>query len=82
MDQAIQIVTSQQPGKVLECSLVGEHWEGPGKLARDAKVFYHVVTLSGEEPNLVVNHVWVNAIDGTILKTESEMPRRRNPEPR
>jgi uncharacterized membrane protein YkoI len=81
MDQAIQIANSQQPGKVLECSLVGEHWEEPGKLAKDGKVLYHVVILSGEEPNLVTTHVLVNAIDGTILKTDTEMPRRRSPEP-
>jgi beta-lactamase regulating signal transducer with metallopeptidase domain len=82
MDQAIQIATSQQPGKVLECSLQGEHWEEPGKLAKDGKVFYHVVILSGEEPNLATTHVLVNAIDGTIMKAESEFPRRRSPEPR
>src|SRR6267142_5459821 len=41
MDQAIQIATSQQPGKVLACSLVGEHWESLGKLAKDGKVLYH-----------------------------------------
>jgi TonB family protein len=28
MDHAIQIATSKAPGKVTECSLVGEHWEG------------------------------------------------------
>jgi len=81
MDQAIQIATSQQPGKVLESSLVGEHWEEPGKLARDGKVMYHVVILTGEEPDFVVVHTLVNAIDGTILKMEKEVPRRRNPEP-
>ena len=81
MDQAIQIATSQQPGKVLESSLVGEHWEEPGKLAKDGKVLYHVVILAGEEPDLVVIHTLVNAIDGTILKSEKEVPRRRSPEP-
>jgi beta-lactamase regulating signal transducer with metallopeptidase domain/uncharacterized membrane protein YkoI len=82
MEQAIQMATSQQPGKVLECSLVGEHWEEPARLATDAKVLYHVVILSGDEPNLITTHVLVNALDGTILKTENEQPRRRSPEPR
>jgi beta-lactamase regulating signal transducer with metallopeptidase domain len=81
MEQAIQIATSQQPGKVLESSLVGEHWEAPGKLAADGKVLYHIVIIAGEEPNLTVTHTLVNAIDGTILKEETEKPRRRNPEP-
>jgi uncharacterized membrane protein YkoI len=81
MEQAIQIATSQQPGKVLESSLVGEHWEAPGKLAADGKVLYHIVIIAGEEPNLTVTHALVNAIDGTILKEETEKPRRRNPEP-
>src|SRR6185503_14424644 len=43
MDQAIQIATSQQPGKVLECSLEASHWKEPGKLADDGYVFYHVM---------------------------------------
>jgi len=70
MDQAIQIATSQQPGKVLECSLNGEHWEAPGKLAKDGTVFYHVVILSGDDSNPTTTHVLVNAVDGTILKTK------------
>ena len=83
MEQAIQIATSQQPGKVLECSLNGEHWEEPGKLAKDGQVFYHVVILSGDETNPEATHVLVNAIDGTILKSGKELPRKmRNPEPR
>ena len=83
MEQAIQIATSQQPGKVLECSLNGEHWEEPGKLAKDGQVFYHVVILSGDEANPESTHVLVNAIDGTIFKTEKELPRkmRRSEQP-
>jgi uncharacterized membrane protein YkoI len=73
MDQAIQIATSQSPGKVLECSLNGEHWEEPGKLAKDGVIFYHVVILSPDENEPVTTHVLVNAIDGTIIKTEKEM---------
>ena len=71
MDQAIQIATSQQPGKVLECSLNGEHWEAPGKLAKDGTVFYHVVILSGDDSNPTTTHVLVNAVDGTILKLKA-----------
>lgn len=78
MDQAIQIATSKTPGKVLECSLVGEHWESPGELAKPAMVLYHVVILSGDEANPVTMHVLVNAVDGTVVKTETE--KRRRPE--
>ena len=72
MDQAIQIATSQQPGKVLACSLVGEHWEAPGKLAKDGRVFYHTVIISGDETNPVTTHVLINAVDGSVIKTEKE----------
>jgi len=72
MDQAIQIATSKTPGKVLECSLVGEHWEGPGELAKPGLVLYHVIILTGDEPNQVTNHVLVNAVDGTIFRTEKQ----------
>ena len=72
MDQAIQIATSQQPGKVLACSLVGEHWEAPGKLAKDGMVFYHTVIVSGDEANPVTTHVLINAMDGSVIKTEKE----------
>jgi len=72
MDQAIQIATSQQPGKVLACSLVGEHWEAPGKLAKDGKVLYHTIIISGDEANPVTTHVLINALDGTVIKTERE----------
>ena len=75
MDQAIQIATSQQPGKVLVCSLDAKGWEEPGKLAKDGAVFYHVII--ADEVNAGATHIWVNAIDGTIMKTEKELPRRR-----
>ena len=79
MDQAIQIATSQHPGKVLVASLDAKGWEEPGKLARDGKVFYHVVI--ADEINNGATHVWVNAVDGTVLKTEKELPRKmRSPE--
>jgi beta-lactamase regulating signal transducer with metallopeptidase domain len=78
MDQAIQIATSQQPGKVLFCSLDASHWEAPGKLAQDGFVFYRVVIAN--EGDAGATHVWVNAIDGTIIKTEKELPRKRAPE--
>jgi len=77
MDQAIQIATSQTPGKVLECSLNGERWEEPGKLAKDGYVFYHVVI--ADENNPGATHVLVNAVDGTIIRSEKEIPRRRQP---
>jgi uncharacterized membrane protein YkoI len=76
MDQAIQIALSQQPGKVLESSLGAEHWEEPGKLAKDSFVFYHISILSGDENSPTINHVLVNAVDGTIIKNEKELPRK------
>jgi TonB family protein len=72
MDQAIQIATSKTPGKVLECSLVGERWDSPGELAKPATVLYHVVILSGDEANPVTMHVLVNAADGSIYRTEKQ----------
>jgi len=72
MDQAIQIATSKVGGKVLECSLVGEHWEGPAELAKPGVVLYHVVILSGDDVNPVTMHVLVNAVDGTIFRTEKQ----------
>jgi uncharacterized membrane protein YkoI len=79
MDQAIQIATSQQPGKVLLCSLEAKGWEEPGKLAKDGVVFYHVMI--ADEANAGAVHIWVNAVDGTIIKTEKELPRKmRSPE--
>ena len=75
MDQAIQIATSQQPGKVIVCSLEAKGWEEPGKLAKDGIVFYHVMIAN--EADAGATHIWVNAIDGTIIKTEKELPRKR-----
>ena len=74
MDQAIQIATSQQPGKVMFCNLDASHWEAPGKLAKDGFVFYRVVIAN--ESDCGTTMLWVNAIDGTILKTEKELPRK------
>ena len=62
MDQAIQVATSQQPGKVLMCSLGATGWEEPGKLGKDGKVFYHVIIADETTPG-ASTHVWVNAID-------------------
>src|ERR1700752_1711958 len=75
MDQAIQIATSQQPGKVLLCSLDAKGWEEPGKLAKDGMVFYHVMIAN--EGEVGATHIWVNAIDGSIIKTEKELPRKQ-----
>jgi beta-lactamase regulating signal transducer with metallopeptidase domain len=81
MDQAIQIATNQQPGKVLFCSLEATHWKEPGKLADDGFVFYHVMIAFENSEGAA--HIWVNAIDGSIIKTEKELPRKaRNPEVR
>ena len=77
MDQAIQIATSQQPGKVLECSLEATHWKEPGKLADDGIVLYHVMIANENIEG--ATHVWVNAVDGSIIKTEKELPRKREP---
>jgi uncharacterized membrane protein YkoI len=72
MDQAVQIASSQYPGTALQCNLIGE---------REDKVYYHVMIVSGEEGNTTITHVMVNAIDGTIVKTEKELPRKqRSPE--
>ncbi|HEU4932189.1 MAG TPA: PepSY domain-containing protein, partial [Pyrinomonadaceae bacterium] len=77
MDQAIQVATSQQPGKVLLCTLDAKGWEKPGKLATDGVVFYHVIIAN--EGEVGSSHVWVNAIDGSIIKTEKELPRKTKP---
>lgn len=76
MDQAIQIATSQQPGKVMSANLDAKGWEEPGKLARDGQVFYHVL-IADEATEDTFTHVWVNAIDGTLLRTEKELPRKQ-----
>jgi TonB family protein len=71
MDRAIQIATSQVPGKVLACSL-----------GRDGdKVFYHVVIIGGDGDKSTATYVWVSATDGQILKTEKEERREREEEP-
>jgi len=77
MDQAIQTALTQQPGKVIECNLVGEHWEAPGKLAADGEVFYHVVVFfTGDDAKPVRLHILVNAIDGNIMRSFTEEPLR------
>ena len=75
MDQAIQIATSQYPGKVTTANLGAKGWEEPGKLSKDGVVFYHVVVI--DEVNGDASHVFVNAVDGSIIKTEKE--KRREP---
>ena len=76
MDQAIQIATSQQSGKVLSATLDAKGWEEPGKLARDGVVFYHIV-IADEASEGAATHVVVNAFDGTVMKTEKELPRKQ-----
>ncbi len=75
MDQAIQIATSQFPGKVTNCNLDADRWEEPGKLAKDGVVFYAIVI--ADEVNGGATHVAVNAIDGTIIKSGTELPRKQ-----
>jgi TonB family protein len=67
MDRAIQIATSKYPGKVLACSL-GRDQDGP--------VFYHVVIINPDGDKKITRYVWVSALDGTIIKTEEELPRK------
>lgn len=76
MDQAIQIATSKVPGKVTECSLVGERWSAGGESTKPAMVLYHVVILTGDDANPVTMHVLVNAADGSISKVEKEERKR------
>ena len=74
MDQAIQVATSHQPGKVLLCSLGAKGWEEPGKLGKDGVVFFHVIIANeGSEGS---THVWINAVDGSFMKSEKELPRK------
>jgi len=62
MDRAIQIATSQVPGKVLACSI-----------DRDGdKLFYHVIIVTTEGEKSSTSYLWVSATDGSILKTEKE----------
>ena len=63
MDRAIQVATSKYPGKVLACTL-GRDREGP--------VFYHIVVIVTEGDKTTTKHVWVSAVDGTIIKAEDE----------
>jgi len=74
MDHAIQIANTKSPGKVIECSLVGEHWEGAGELAKPALVLYHVVTLT-DEVTPVRMHVLINAVDGSVFRVTKEEKR-------
>lgn len=80
MDQAIQIATSKVPGKVMECSLAGERWSGPGELAKPAQVFYHVVILSEVDTTPVIYHVLINALDGSVVRAEKEERKRERSE--
>ncbi len=75
MEQAIQVATSQQPGKVLLATLGAKGWEEPGKLGKDGVVFYHVQI--ADETSGSLTHVFVNGIDGTVIKTEKELPRKK-----
>ena len=78
MDQAIQIAISKVPGKVLECSLVGERRkEGESK---PTQAFYRVVILGGDEANPLTTYVWISALDGSLVKTEKEERKQENPE--
>lgn len=79
MDQAIQIATSQQSGKVLSANLNAKGWEEPGKLGKDGVVFYHVIIVD-EGTEGAQTHVFVNAVDGSVIKTEKELPRKRSSE--
>jgi TonB family protein len=81
MDQAIQIATSKVPGKVLECSLIGEHWVGTGESAKPTQVLYRVMILSGDESNPSRHYVLVNAVDGSILSVEKEERKLRSENP-
>jgi len=77
MDRAIQIATSQQPGTVMECSLVGER----------GQVFYNVVILPTDAAETrkvntpegtktfsvnIIQIVQVNAVDGQIIRAVKE----------
>lgn len=62
MQEALQIVTNQQPGKVLACSLEGEQ----------GKVFYHVHVLPEDGSDSTTIHIFISAIDGQVIRTERE----------
>jgi TonB family protein len=74
MDRAIQIATSASPGKVIECSLVGERWSTEVELAKPSLVLYHVVILSNDS-SPVRTHVLVNAVDGSVFRVSKEEKR-------
>jgi TonB family protein len=81
MDQAIQIATSKVPGKVLECRLIGERWESkPGEPPKPGLVLYRVLIVSGDESNPTMQHVFIDAGDGSVFKVEQELLRSENPE--
>lgn len=73
MDQAIQVARSKVPGKVIECSLVGEQWEDAAELAKPSLVLYHVVILADENSARI--HVLINAIDGSVFRVNKEEKR-------
>jgi TonB family protein len=76
MERAIQIATSASPGKVIECSLVGEHWENAGELAKPSLVLYHVVVLSSDSSPMRT-HVLINAVDGSVFRVTKEEKREK-----
>jgi beta-lactamase regulating signal transducer with metallopeptidase domain/uncharacterized membrane protein YkoI len=63
MDRAIQVATSRYPGKVFSCGLQKQ---------KGGKASYHVVIVANDSGSDVIRHVWVNANDGQIVKTEQE----------
>jgi len=73
MERAIQIATSASPGKVVECSLVGERWSSEAEPAKPSLVLYHVVILSNDSP--LRTHVLVNAVDGSVFRVSKEKQR-------
>jgi len=66
MQQAIQIATAQQPGKVLECRLVG-------RVVEDLWLaFYDVRIFSAEGAERTFTRFAISAIDGRILGREDK----------
>jgi beta-lactamase regulating signal transducer with metallopeptidase domain/uncharacterized membrane protein YkoI len=81
MEQAIQIATAQKAGTVMQCTLDADHWKEMGVLADDSVVFYRVQLVSSDDVETGgVTHIWVNAVDGSIVKSEKELPRKQRPE--
>jgi len=58
-----KLATSRHPGKVVSCSLQRQKDGGPS---------YRVVIVANDGGNNVVHHVWVNATDGQIIRSETE----------